>query len=156
MSKEEELKNKFLDGVITEDELYEFALLTKNSSHVDCREILFKLITLDPDNLKARLLLARSFYDDGYMEYAVRELLEMKRRSSIPSIDRLLASFADFAKQFNISGIQQSASNAPSDFSNKSSGSNEKIVEQGEFGEIDLDDDLLTALDDFEDKQGSK
>lgn len=65
------------------------------------RERLFQIIVSDPSNARARVLLAKSFYDDGLLEFSVRELVEAKKYTDSVALTRLIEAFGDHAKRFS-------------------------------------------------------
>jgi|GEM_PF-5551350 len=62
------------------------------------RELCLKRLDEDRTDALARLLLAKSYYTDGYMEFCLRELEELKKYFQGRSIDTLLEHFASFSK----------------------------------------------------------
>ena len=66
----------------------------------EAREILFGHINKSPRDLFARLQLAKLFYLDKLTEFAVRELIEIRRRGGSPAVQRLIESFGPIAKEF--------------------------------------------------------
>ena len=99
-SKIDALREK-LEKEFTPSIAVELAALLQDSSRVEARELLFQALTKDPNLLRARLQLAKLFYLDKMTEFCVRELLELKRRANVPSIDRLLESFGAVAQEFS-------------------------------------------------------
>ena len=71
-------------------------------SNINAREAAFKEIAENPGNKSARLLLAKLFYQDNYLEHSVRELIELRRRAPAASLDALIKSFGPLADQFNV------------------------------------------------------
>ena len=77
------------------DELVRLA--SSEADRAATREKLFQLLNDDPTNPRARVLLARTFYDDGFIEFSVRELIEAKKYTESPTLTRLLEAFGDHA-----------------------------------------------------------
>lgn len=70
----------------------ELARLLSSSSVLEAREVCFRGLTANPRDLRGRLELARLFYLDGYIGFAVAQLEQLK--NAIPdmlSLDRLLS-----------------------------------------------------------------
>jgi hypothetical protein len=76
-------------------------LLSENpDTRSEAREICFHAVNENPRNTVGRLLLARLFYLDGLGEFCVRELVELKKYTNSPSLDKLLDAFGEYAKSF--------------------------------------------------------
>lgn len=86
-------------------------LSRETSSRAEGRELCLQRINQFPNDLKARLLFAKLLYLDGYKEHSVRELIEIRRRKSTPSIEALIKSFGPLATQFegsqDLSGLER-------------------------------------------------
>ena len=114
-------------------------LLAENeSARAEAREICLRGLTADPRNAQGRLVLARLYYLDEMPEFAVRELIELRKYSEAPTLERLIASFGDFAKTFEVS----------------SAGTAQKTSEAGEdagvVAEVDLDVEFSEILEELE------
>lgn len=130
------------------DELIELAdaLCHQPEVRPELRELCFRGLTANPAQRLVRLALARSFYLDGMYEFAVRELLELRRgvESSLPSLDRLISAFGPYATQF-----------APGTAANQGTGGSASESDSPEatgdvVAEIDLETDFLDVLKDIE------
>ena len=66
----------------------------------DARELCFREINQNPGDRGVRLLLAKLFYLDGLNEFAIRELIELRRRSPSESLNALLRSFGALAEVY--------------------------------------------------------
>ncbi len=91
----ESLKKELEDNNLTnEKDRIEFLSLMLDSSEVQdrvkARELCYKWLNEDSSISSIRLLLAKSFYLDGYSEFATRELKTIQHFGSTPSIDRLI------------------------------------------------------------------
>jgi len=64
------------------------------------RELLLQRLAKSPEDLRARLLYSKALYLDHFIEHAVRELIELKKRRDTPSVRALLASFGAIAGPF--------------------------------------------------------
>ncbi|MFN8390498.1 MAG: hypothetical protein U0136_09435 [Bdellovibrionota bacterium] len=108
------------------------------------RELCFRGITRDPNNLVARLVLARLFYLDSMFEFSIRELLEIREVSNIPAVDKLLGEFGPRALKFlqrgrAISQAQEQAAVESTD--------DDSVV-----AEVDIDAEFLEAIDELKEK----
>lgn len=106
------------------------------------REFCLRSLAENPNNHVIRLTLARMYYLDKLGEFCVRELFELKRRAGtiLPSLEKLLEAFGDYARQFltPASGITPA----------RAAGS--KVV-----AELDLDADFTDLLEDLDDDGSS-
>lgn len=114
-------------------------LIEEESSRSEAREVLFAGIARDPHLALARLLLARSFYLDSMIEFAVRELVELQKYTDVPSLNKLLDSFGSYAMAFRPgkSAAKQEGAGTTSDDDD----------EEDVLAEIDIDDEFLDAID---------
>lgn len=109
-------------------------LVESEESRDEGRFWLMKSIEIEPSNLTARLKLARALYLDGLNEYAVRELIEIRRRDSeLESVRRLLDAFGPYVDQFMV-GDQEGVA------------SSEQLPDGEEIAEFDLDLDFTEAI----------
>ena len=107
------------------------------------REVCLSVLTANPQHTRGRLALAKLYYLDKMGEFCVRELVELKKYSKSPALQRLIDSFGDFAKPFLSSAPtdEQAADAAvPDDYND--------IV-----AEIDLDAGFVDALEELENSQ---
>ncbi len=116
-------------------------LSERAESRSEVRERCFRALNTDPKNAVLRLLLARSYYLDGLGEFCVRELVELQKYTSTPSLEKLLSAFGGFVRPF-MQGVKQGATSN----SNKgpSSGEEESVV-----AEIDLEADFANTIDEI-------
>jgi hypothetical protein len=115
------------------------------------REVCFKGLTLNPKNLRGRLCLARLFYLDKMGEHCVRELVELKKQTNVPSLDRLIKEFGEFAKPYLLSVDSDVSKSSNQDLEKKSLSSETKQGDDDILAEIDLESELLDILDEIED-----
>lgn len=78
-----------------------------SSDRASARERLISKIATNPGDLRSRLLLAKTFFLDGMMEFSLRELLEIRRRRDTPSIQALIASFGPLSSQYAVQAEPQ-------------------------------------------------
>lgn len=71
-------------------------LANEESTRVEAREVCFRGLTKHPDHARGRLILAKLFYLDSMPAFSYRELLELRKVSDVPSVERLLAAFGDY------------------------------------------------------------
>ena len=106
----------------------------------ECREVCFKGLSRDGKRSLGRLVLARSYYLDGLIEFSVRELVELSKYAEVPSLSRLLKAFGPHGDSF----LQNSTSG-------QQSGEEASESEEEVLAEIDLDDEFVEgALDEIE------
>lgn len=114
-------------------------LVEDEETRAECREVCFRGLSRDSEHPLARLVLARSFYLDGFIEFAVRELVELNKQVQVSSLERLLDSFGAHAEPFRQAG-------SPTTESEEAEEEEEEIL-----AEIDLDDEFVeSALDEIE------
>lgn len=119
-----------------------FLLSDIEERRAEAREICFRGLTQHPRNAKGRLVLARLFYLDGYYEFAVRELDELRKYTNISSVDRLIEAFGPFAEQV----LSNMKTGAPEGDTDRISGS--EVLAEVEF---DAEfDDVLDELDEID------
>ncbi len=70
------------------------------SGRRELRELALQRITRLPSDLRARLYLAKSLYLDGYLEFSIRELIELRRRKPSASLEALIKSFGPLVADF--------------------------------------------------------
>ena len=132
-------------------------LIEEDETRAECREVLFASLARDPHNSLARLLLSRSFYLDDLLEFSVRELVELKKHSNVPSLDKLINAFGAYASAYlpGEKSEQQPKSQAGEDSSAAEQEKEVEVVDEDEdveiLAEIDIDDDFLDALEELED-----
>jgi hypothetical protein len=128
-----------LEGVVSNnpgaDEFVELATLLAEipEKRSYAREICFKGVNSNPSSLRGRLILARLFYLDGMLEFAARELAEVSKFATVPSLTKLMDNFGAHIKPYR--PVEISIEN-PS-----------KQEDEGEvLAEIDLDSAFAEAL----------
>ena len=130
------------------EESVELATLLANDEEQRSRgrELCFRGLRDNPKQHRLRLALARLFYLDGYQEFAVRELVQIKQYVSAPSLDRLIESFGELAAPF-LRGLAQG------EFGVEVREEEADLEEQVVVADIDLDleDDFDDAFDDLDD-----
>lgn len=122
-------------------------LLKTSEGRAQARELCYKILASDYKATRVRLMLARSFYLDGYAEFCLRELCLLKALVNVQSLDRLISAICPSAPYvvdavtLDINDTYSKDNDAPS------------VVdeEDGVVAEIDidaefLDDDLLESL----------
>lgn len=110
------------------------------------REVCFKGLTLDPHNLKARLVLAKLFYLDQMPTFCLRELGELKKQiGTLPSLDLLLEELGAQVQGQNISSVE-SEKHLKHDKESQDSSTAEVLAE------VDLEGEFIDILDDLEEK----
>lgn len=135
---------KELDREPESERYFELAeLLAEDpAGRAQAREVCFRRLTRRPDDASCRLLLAKLFYLDRMGEFCVRELVELKKRTDAPAIDKLLSAFGGFATPF----LPVAAENRlPEGEEDLSASSGENI-----FAEIDLEVDFSEASEEVE------
>ena len=117
-------------------------------SHAEEREECFQALAEHPADLNARLRLARLFYEDGLHEFAVRELIELRRRAEVmpPSLERLLAAFGEIARPYLdavATGNFNTETAAPSDTDPSTADTVAELDVDAEFADllVDLEDE---------------
>jgi hypothetical protein len=80
-------------------------------------------------------MLAKTFYDDGLLEFAIRELIEARKYSESPTLHRLLEAFGDHARRL---GFTPGESASPVSLPSEPGGS---------VAEIELEMEFDTALE---------
>ena len=114
----------------------------------ECREGCLAILKQDPHNSRARLLLARAYYLDGMLEFAVRELIEISRYSDVPSLRRLINAFGDVAKPFLVH--REIERQAPHDGLEREAQCSAEDDKYGVVAEIDLDADFVDAIEELD------
>ena len=144
----EESKQNLRDTLASDPTDSSFVRLTElhlaDEEYAEAREVCFKGLTANPENLQARLLLSRLFYLDGMLEFSVRELVELKKRAELPAVDTLLDLFGPHAERFLAS------STAKKTLSPDASEVDEDDDSEEILAEIDLDDEFVSAFEELE------
>jgi hypothetical protein len=109
------------------------------------RDQYLEILRRNPQDRKARLLLAKSYYHDQLTEFAIRELLEIRRYGTTPSVEKLIESFGALVVPY-LSNQNQSPANYHID-------ENSKELAEETLGEMDLDSDFIDAIEDLEDNK---
>ena len=78
---------------------------------------------------------------DSYPEFCVRELVELKKYSSLESVDRLLDSFGNFGQSF----IRPVVASEIAVEGNEEDG-------DGIMGELDFDSEFIDVLDELDEE----
>ena len=135
------------------DELIELvtALSDDSKTRPEARDLCQRGLAENPHNHVVRLTLARLYYTDKLGEFCVRELFELKRRAgaSLPSLEKLLEAFGDYATQFASTGFAQlpeSSGRAAESPLQSPMIAGSKVV-----AELDLDADFTDLLEDLDD-----
>ena len=137
-----------LRRIVSEDpgaeEFVELASLLGESpeGRAEAREVCFRGLTETPQNLRGRLLLARLFYLDGMADFCLKELVQLKKFSSVPSLERLIDSFGQRAEGF-LSENGERDDGASGEEEDKVFGEMDVEVD------IDLDSEFDEALDEI-------
>ena len=76
------------------------ALSGQKSTLKEAQFIVIRGINSNPSHLKARLLLAKIYYSQELVEFAVRELIELYRQSKDQSIKELIESFGAIGLEY--------------------------------------------------------
>jgi|GEM_PF-4394865 len=121
----------------------------KRENYATEREACLQRISNEPSDLKCRLKLARYYFQDQLNEFAVRELIEIKRRSStpLPSVDRLLQAFGPIATPYlNSLNVNPHKPNELQQPGAETSESGEEDV----LAEIDIEGDFGDALEELD------
>ena len=118
------------------------------SNRARAREVCFQGLNESPKNHLGRLQLARLFYLDNLGEFAVRELIELSKYTTAPSIGKLLDSFGPFAKPFLES--MEKKKTAPV---NEAHAGAAPQTEEAVIAEFDLDAEFTDALEELETKK---
>ncbi|MDD2942253.1 MAG: hypothetical protein PHC51_04720 [bacterium] len=87
-------------------------LVDSDRTRSEGRTLLMRTIAMDPENLIARVYLARANYLDGFSEFVVRDLLEIQRRRRLDSVSRILEVYGAFVDEFTSSGVPSGLSSA--------------------------------------------
>jgi len=111
------------------------------AQRVEAREFCLKELAENPKNGRCRLFLANLYYMDSYPEFCVRELVELKKYSSLESVDRLLDSFGNFGQSF-IRPVVASEIAVEGD------------EQEGDdiMGELDFDSEFIDVLDELDEE----
>jgi len=120
-----------------------FEKLEEDKAHrVEAREFCLMELAENPKNGRCRLFLANLYYLDNYPEFCVRELVELKKYSTLESVDRLIESFGNFGQSF----IRPVAV--------VSEGEAEAMDEEGDdiMAELDFDSEFIDVLDELEEE----
>lgn len=125
-------KSEFLADPCTETAVaYTRSIINEPSRRGEAREICFRYLSEDATNLQLRLVLAKSFYLDGYADFCVRELSQLSRFRDLRTLGRLQKAVEKYAEQ-------------------SSDPKNPQVVAEGA-----LDSELLEALDELVEKEQS-
>jgi len=127
-----DLISKSFSGALSEED-YEslFSELEDSlATRASAREKLFFRLSEEPKDTKSRLLLAKIFYMDSLAEFAVRELVELKKYSDLESVDRLIDSFGGYGQSFASAGAA--------------------FEGEGLVAELDVDMDIVSTLDEID------
>ena len=115
-------------------------LVEHEEARMECREVCFRGLSHAPKQLMGRIILARSFYLDGMIEFAVRELVELGRHAELPSLERLLDAFGPHAGPYRRGATAEALQ--------------DQVIEEEDeevLAEIDLDGEFVEeALDEIE------
>lgn len=76
------------------------ALSAQKKTLRDAQLVAQRGINANPSHLKARLLLAKIYYSQELIEFAVRELLELYRQSNNETIKELIESFGTVGSEY--------------------------------------------------------
>lgn len=76
-------------------------LIDSDRTRSEGRTLLMRAVGIDPENLVARVFLARANYLDGFSEFVVRDLLEIQRRKRLDSVSRILEVYGAFVDEFS-------------------------------------------------------
>lgn len=125
------ITKSFSEALSSEDYEALFSELEESlASRASAREKLFFRLNEEPKDTKSRLLLAKIYYVDGLAEFAVRELVELKKYSEVESVDRLIDSFGAFGQAYLTSPGA--------------------AVEDNLVAELDVDMDIVSTLDELD------
>lgn len=113
-----------------------FVMLEQDGDRVTIRELCFYGLGKNARHTLLRLLLAKTFYLDGLGEFAVRELVELRKYSAAPSLERLLLAFGNFAQPFLSSTAAETRST-------------EDAEDEDVVAEIDIDTEFGDLLEDL-------
>jgi hypothetical protein len=109
---------------------------------IEAREYCLGELKDEPKNGRCRLFLANLYYIDGYAEFCVRELIELKKYSELESVDRLLESFGNFGQSFVQAAVASDAAEET-----------EIEEEAGDvMAELDFDSDFIDVLDELDEE----
>lgn len=111
-----------------------FRLVSSKETRTQAREICLRGLAREPDNLKGRLALAKSFYLDSLPEFCVRELVELKSRKSFPSLQRLIDAFGSLGRKYDSLSTEV-----------------DYAEEEEVLGDVDFEAELADVLDEIED-----
>jgi hypothetical protein len=125
-----------LDGQVNEI----LRLILTGSGRAEGREQCFSLLTKNRKLARVRLALARSYYLDGYWEFSLRELSELRRYSAAPALERLIEAME------KATGLRSGAG-AANPAEEESGGDDIGVV-----AELDIDADLADALEEFDEQ----
>ena len=87
-------------------------------------------------------------------EFAVRELVELQKFTNVPSLERLLDSFGEYASPFR-NPVVPAAVDVGGNDEGEDEATEEDDDEDGEevLAEIDLDDEFMDAIDELEEEE---
>lgn len=122
-------------------------------NRITAREVCFRGLSINPKNHRGRLLLAKLFYLDKMGEHCIRELVELKKTVNVPSLDRLIKEFGEFAKPYLSEGSSGASRSSNENIKAKDS-AEANSQEDDVLAEIDLETELLDVLDEIEDDEG--
>lgn len=155
MSETERKRVRELQEVVTADpgsqEFVELALLLSKNPELrpQAREICFKGLTIDPHNLRGRLVLAKLFYLDQMSAFCLRELCELNKQvGQLPSLDRLLEELG--AKGAGVSSDEPSKHSKYE--TDQPQASSSAVSSTAVLAEVDLEGEFIDILDDLEEK----
>jgi predicted Zn-dependent protease len=151
-----------LESLVAENpgsaEFVELALLLSEEpeSRARAREICFRGLSESPQSHRGRLVLAKLYYLDGMWEFAIRELVELKRLHPLTSLDHLLSAFGDSARPYLEStgacaGMTTSAGRSTGAVQVASTP--EKVMDDAVVAEMDFDSEFFEILDELEDQE---
>ena len=111
-------------------------LASETGTRPEAREVCFRTLAGNPRQPAVRLLLAKLFYLDRLTEFSVRELLELKKYTKSPALDKLLEAFGDLTAAFGSGEKRDKGTDR------------EEVV----LAEADVEVDFSEALDDLSGK----
>ena len=102
--------------------------------------------------MRLRLALAKLFYLDGYNEHAARELVEIRKYSTVPSLLKLLDAFGEYVQPGSVGGgvseVVGGHRNPEQSDASSSVGETEGVL-----AEIDFESEFLNALGEIEEEK---
>jgi hypothetical protein len=123
-----------LQGEITDDERVELLsiMLDDDAMRVEARELCYRWLNDNSEDTRVRLMLARSFYLEGYAEFCTRELKALAHYSSSPSVARLAELIGQGAPAYV--ALEREAE-----------GTTDRVV-----AEVDIDTEFVDILEDLD------